>query len=206
MSSIDIFRILANKKGSLFLSGVFMAALSFFVVTVVSSRFKTTTDFMVVQTTSQSQDFYSLFKSSEYLGRVLSQAVGSERFISAVLETGKLSKEFLPVEKSERLKAWRDMVKVETNAELGMLSVTVKADTEREAEKVMQAVSDVLMTKNVEFRGGDEKAVEIRVMSGPITERNPEPKELILVIVTAFLAGASLMTLRVLLKAMKRGY
>ena len=206
MSSIDILRVLANKKGSLLLSGIFVAALAFFVVTLVSPRFKTTTDFMVVQTTSQSQDFYSLFKSSEYLGRVLAQAVGSERFINAVLETGKLSKEFLPVEKSERLNTWREIVTVESNAELGMMSVIVKADTDRETSKIMQAVSEVLMTKNAEFRGGDEKAVEIRVLSGPITERNPEPKELILIILMAFLTGVALMALRVLLKALKREY
>lgn len=206
MPSIDFLRILSEKKGSLLLAGIFFAASAFFAVTILSPRVKTTTDFMVVQTTAQSQDFYSLFKSSEYLGRVLAQAIGSERFIDAVIETGKVEKGFLPVEKSERLKTWREMVTVKSDAELGMMSVVIKADTDREASKIMQAVSEVLTTKNAAFRGGDEKAVEIRVLSGPITERNPEPKELILVIMAAFMSGVALMTLRVVQKAIKRGY
>ncbi len=205
MTFLQMFQLLSRKKGSLFLAGIFVAAASFFVVTVTSPRFKVTTDFMVVQTTMQSQDFYSLFKSSEYLGKILSESIWSERFINAVMDTGKVSKELLPFDKSERLKAWRDMVSVQKNIELGMISVVVKADTEREGERVMDAVSEVLMTKNAEFRGGDEKAVEIRILSGPITERNPTPKELLFIVATAFIAGASLMGLRITAKALSRG-
>ena len=92
-----------EKKGSILLAGVFVAALSFFVVTLVSPRFKVTTDFMVVQSGAPTQDFYTLFKSSEYLGRVLAESMMSERFINAVVETGQVSKEFLPMEKRDRL-------------------------------------------------------------------------------------------------------
>lgn len=196
MTFLQIVQLLSRKKGSLILSGIFVAALTFFLVTVISPRFKVTTDFMVVQANTQSQDYYSLFKSSEYLGKVLSESLWSERFINAVLETGKVSKESLPTNKSDRLTAWRDMVSVKKNIELGMLSVVVKAQTEKEGEKVMQAVSEVLMTRNAEFRGGDEKAVEIRILSGPITERNPTLKELLFIVSLGFLAGASLMALR----------
>ncbi len=206
MSFSQIFRLLGEKKGSILLAGIFVAAVSFFAVTAFSPRVKVTTDYMVVQTNTQSQDFYSLFKSSEYLGKVLSESIWSERFINAVLETGKVGKEFLPMDKSERLKAWRSMVSVEKNIDLGMISVTVKSDTDREAGKVMQAISDVLITKNVEFRGGDEKAVEIRILSGPITERNPTPKELVAIIALGFLAGVSLMAFRITLRGLSRPY
>lgn len=197
-----LMRVFVAKKGSLLLAGVFVAAASFFLVTLLAPRFQVTTDFMVVQASTPNQDFYTLFKSSEFLSRVLSESVMSERFINAVVATGHVSQEFLPTDKRDRLKAWRDMVTIEKNIELGMLTITVKADTDREAGKVMQAVSDVLLTKNVEFRGGDEKAVEIRILSGPISERNPSPKELVLIIATAFLAGFSLMALAVTFRAL----
>ena len=206
MSLTELIRILAEKKGSLILTGIFVAALSFFLTTLMAPRFKVTTDFLIAQVNTTSSEFYTLFKSSEYIGRVLGESVGSERFINAVIETGKVSKEFLPMDKSERLKAWRQMVTVEKNAELGRLSVTVKTGSEREGGKIMQAINEVLMTKNVDFRGGDEKAIEMRILSGPITERNPSPKELILVIIVGFLAGVSLMAFRHVWKAIVRGY
>lgn len=190
MPMTHFLALLWEKKGSIFLFGFFIAAATFFVETAISPRYAVRTDFMVVQL-SGSQDFYTLFKSSEYLGKVLSESIYSERFINAVLETGKVSAQgFLPTDKRARLSAWRSMVGVEKNIELGMLSVTVRADTEREANKVMDALSDVLINRNTEFRGGEAKAVEIRILSGPITDRNPTPKQLILLSFIGFLAGA----------------
>ncbi|MFA9262501.1 MAG: hypothetical protein ACEQSB_04075 [Undibacterium sp.] len=185
----NILALLWGKKGSIVLFGVFVAAAAFFIETAVSPRYAVRTDFMVVQS-SGSQDFYTLFKSSEYLSKVLSESLYSERFINAVVETGKVSTQgFLPTNKKDRLAAWRSMVSVEKNVELGMLSVTVKSDTEKEASKTMEALSDVLINRNKEFRSGDEKAIEIRVLSGPISDRNPNPKELIALALMGFVAG-----------------
>lgn len=185
----NVLALLWEKKGSVFLFGVFVAAAVFFTETAVSPRYAVRTDFMVVQS-SGSQDFYTLFKSSEYLSKVLSESLYSERFINAVIETGKVSAQgFLPTNKKDRLTAWRSMVVVEKNIELGMLAVTVKSDTEKEASKTMEAISDVLINRNQEFRGGDVKAVEIRVLSGPIGDRNPNPKELMVLSLIGFLAG-----------------
>lgn len=185
----NILALLWGKKGSIFFFGVFVAAAAFFIETAVSPRYAVRTDFMVVQS-SGSQDFYTLFKSSEYLSKVLSESLYSERFINAVVETGKVSAQgFLPANKKDRLAAWRSMVSVEKNVELGMLSVTVKSDTEKEASKTMEALSDVLINRNKEFRGGDEKSIEIRVLSGPISDRNPNPKELIALALIGFAAG-----------------
>jgi capsular polysaccharide biosynthesis protein len=186
--------LLWEKKIGIFLAGLFVAAASFFVMTATAERYAVRTDFLVVQTTG-AQDYYTLFKSSEYLGKILAEAVYSERFLNAMGETGKVGKEFLPTDKQARLAAWRSMVTIEKNSELGLLSVRVKGDTEREAGRVMQALSEVLVTKNAEFRGGDEKSVELRVLTGPITEKNPSLKELALVALLGFLAGALLRAL-----------
>ena len=188
----NVLALLWEKKGSIFLFGFFIAAAVFFLETAISPRYAVRTDYMVVQS-SGSQDFYTLFKSSEYLSKVLSESIYSERFINAVIETGKVNAQsFLPTNKKERLAAWRSMVEIEKNLELGMLSVTVKADVEKEAAKTMEALSDVLINRNTEFRGGEAKAVEIRILSGPISDRNPNPKELVLVSLLGFLAGVAI--------------
>lgn len=201
----NFLALLSGKKGSILLFGVLVAAAVFFTETAISPRYAVRTDFMVVQSFG-SQDFYTLFKSSEYLSKVLSESMYSERFINAVIETGKVSSQgFLPTDKSDRLKAWRAMVSVEKNIELGMLSVTVKADTEKEANKTMEALSDVLINRNTEFRGGDAKAVEIRVLSGPIGDRNPSPKELLILSLLGFFAGAFVRTVPIILGSGNKG-
>jgi capsular polysaccharide biosynthesis protein len=189
MGNQYLFGFLRSKIGTLIIWGLLFAVASFFVLMMTEKPFQTKMDFLVVQTSASNQDFYTQFKSSEYLGKILSEAVYSDRFIDAVIETGKVNREFLPFDKKDRLAAWSKMVSVEKNLELGILSVTVSGEKERDVARVMDAIAQVLTEKNVLFRGGDEKSVEIRVLSGPIVEENPTLKEIVKVTVAAFLAG-----------------
>lgn len=200
MGNQYLFALLRSKMGALILSGLLFGVLGFFGLMVTEKPFQTKMDFLVVQANATNQDFYTQFKSSEYLGKILSEAVHSDRFIDALVETGKVSKEFLPFDKSQRLAAWSKMVTVEKNLELGILSVTVKGDRERDVARVMEGIAQVLTEKNVLFRGGDEKSVEIRVLSGPILEQNPGLSKILKVVAMAFIAGFFLAAFAVVVK------
>ena len=189
MNSQQFFVLLRLKFGTMLLFGFLLAAVCFFGLMVLKKPFQSSMDFLVVQTNGQAQDFYTQFKSSEYLGKVLSEAVYSERFIDAVIETGKINSEFLPFDKKDRLKTWGDMVSVKKNLELGIISVTVKNDRERDASRVISGIAEVLTQKNSLFRGGDEKSIEIRIMSGPINEQNTTMSAIVKVIAVSFAAG-----------------
>lgn len=189
MGNQHIIALLRSKIGTLILWGIVFGALAFFGLIMTEKPFQTKMDFLVVQTTATNQDFYTQFKSSEYLGKILAEAVYSDRFVDALVETGKVNKEFLPFDKQKRLATWSKMVTVEKNLELGIISVTVKGDRERDVAKVMDGIAQVLTEKNSLFRGGDEKSVEIRVLSGPILEQNPNFVKIAKVVVIAFLAG-----------------
>lgn len=189
---------LKRHIGTVIFTGLIFAALSgvslFFLERGVVAR----SDFLLVQTNAANQDFYTSFKSSEYLSKVLGEAVTSERFIQAAIETGKMTSDMLPPEKdkSARLRAWRDMVSVKQDVSLGIITLKVKSGNDRDAYRVLQAASDVLVNRNVLFRGGDEKSVEVRLLSGPIVEKSPDMKAMIVALATGFLVGASLGLLR----------
>lgn len=189
MNAYDIFAFFRQKFGTMILFGGLFAALSFFLLMVTEKRFQTSTDFLVVQTNVGNQDFYTQFKSSEYLGKILSEALFSERFIDAVIATGKINADSLPADKKDRLEDWSKMISVRKNLELGMLSVTVKSQSEREAARTIEGVSQVLTEQNMLFRGGEEGSVDIRVLSGPITERNPDLMKIAAVAGAGLLAG-----------------
>lgn len=189
MGNQQLFALLRSKMGTLILWGILFGALSFLGLMVVEKPFQTKTDFLVVQTNASNQDFYTLFKSSEYLGKILSEAIYSDRFVDALVETGKVNKEFLPFDKKERLAAWSEMVSVEKNLELGIIGVTVKGDRERDVARIMDGVAQVMTEKNILFRGGDEKSVEIRILSGPILEQSPSMTKVLKTVAVAVLAG-----------------
>ncbi len=189
MGNQQLLALLRSKIGTLILWGILFAALSFFGLMVTEKPFQTKMDFLVVQVNATNQDFYTQFKSSEYLGKILAEAVYSDRFIDALVETGKINKEFLPFDKQKRLATWGNMVTVEKNLELGIIGVTVKGDRERDVARIMEGIAQVLTEKNSLFRGGDEKSVEIRILSGPILEQSPNISKIMKTALMAFLAG-----------------
>lgn len=192
MMSTEFSRLFKNHIKSMIFSGMFFGAIVSSTFVVFEKPYIVNTDFLMVQQNSGNQDFYTLFKSSEYLGKVLSEAIYSERFIDAVIETGKVNDEFFPKDKKDRLDSWAKMIHVEKNLELGILKVSVKSNSERDAARIMSAVSEVLTQRNELFRAGDPKSVEIRILSGPISERNPSLQKIALVFAGSFLSGVLL--------------
>lgn len=189
MGNLNIFALLRSKFGTLVITGLLFGALAFFGLMVTEKPFQTKMDFLVVQSNANNQDFYTLFKSSEYLGKILSEAIYSDRFVDALVETGKVNKEFLPFDKQERLATWSKMVIVNKNLELGIISVTVSGDRERDVARIMDGIAQVLTERNALFRSGDEKSVEIRILSGPILKESPEVSKILKVVLLAFVAG-----------------
>lgn len=204
MGNLNIFALLRSKFGTLVIVGLLFGALSFFGLMVTEKPFQTKMDFLVVQSNANNQDFYTLFKSSEYLGKILSEAVYSDRFIDALVETGKVNKEFLPFDKQERLATWSKMVTVNKNLELGIISVTVSGDRERDVARIMDGIAQVLTERNSLFRSGDEKSVEIRILSGPILEQSPNVAKILKVVLLAFVAGFLLSAFFVIAKEESR--
>lgn len=189
MTMHTVSAILWKQKQTILLVALFVAAVSFFTYTILAPRYESTTDFQIVQMGNTGQDFYTLFKTSEYLGKVFGEAIESERFIQAVIESGSLKAENLPVDPNDRLTLWRDEISFEKNVELGMFRVIVKNDSQREADRISKGIATVLIEKNSLFRGGEEKSVEVRVLSGPLSERNPNFAEIAIFVGVMFVVG-----------------
>lgn len=193
MANISLIKIIKKNFGTLVLVGLFVASLGFMSLILTSTRYEVRTDFLVSQNSAETKDYYTLVRSSDYIGKVLSEVVYSEKFINAVLETGKVNQTILPIDKSKRLDAWSQMVKVRREADLGIIQVTVFSDNNREAQLVSEAVSEVLKNRNKEFLGTtDDQGVSVSILSGPITDKNPNMGEIAMVLVSGFIFGALL--------------
>jgi len=200
MSIFDVAKVLGRRVVSIVMTGVMVALFALGTLILVQPKYSSSMDFLLVQANTNGQDFYSAFKSAEYLGKVLSQAIYSERFITAVIESGKMDDRFLPANKKERLDEWANIITVRNNLELGIISVSVDGQSDRDAARIMSGVAEVLTQKNALFRSGDEKSVEVRVLSGPILEIQPTFQKLLLVAFTGFLSGLFLMSSVVILR------
>ena len=185
----EFMALVRQKLGSIILLGILLSALSFLFLVSNERNFKVSTDYLVVQNSSNSTDTYALAKSAEYIGRILAEGMRSELFINEVIKTGKVNPEFLPFDKKEKLKNWEKMVRVEQNANLGIISVSVFNDSQRQAAGIAEAVSEVLTTKNNLFRG-EGQHIEVRILSGPVVEKNPSLADIIAAAVAGFVFGS----------------
>lgn len=200
----EIFVFLRPRLSYLVSIGIVTAVLAVGILVVIQPRYSSSMDFLLVQENTSGQDFYTVFKSSEYLGKVLTRSMYSERFIVEVIATGKMDDRFLPSDKKDRLDAWEEILTVRNNLELGIISVSVAGQNDRDTARIMSGVAEVLTEKNALFRSGDEKSVEVRVLSGPIIEATPTLNKLLLVVGGGFLSGILLASIFVSMRSIRR--
>jgi capsular polysaccharide biosynthesis protein len=204
MANISFMSLIRKNIGTLILTGLFVGSLGFVSLIVTSARYEVRTDFLVSQNSAESKDYYTLARSSDYIGKVLSEVIYSEKFINAAVETGKVNQTLLPFDKSKRLIAWSEMVKVRREADLGIMKVTVLSNNNKEAQAVSEAVAEVLKNRNKEFLGTSDQSVTVAILSGPITDKNPNIGEIVTVLGSGFFFGVLLALFVLYLKSERK--
>jgi len=182
-----IIFLVKEKLGAIILVGLLTASLSFLFLVVSEKNFKANTDFLIIQNQTESQDFYSLFKSAEYVRDILSESLYSELFINEVIKTEKINSEFLPFDKRKRMKEWSRIVKVKSGSQPGIIGVEILGNNQKEVFGISESVIEVMITKNRLFRG--EGNIEVKVLSGPIIEKNPGLNNIAMVLIGGFALG-----------------
>jgi capsular polysaccharide biosynthesis protein len=203
MQNNQILALISRKIGGIILFGVFIGALSFFLLVVKEKNFKVGTDYLIVQNQTSSQDFYTLSKSAEYIGKILNEGIYSEIFIGEVAKTGKVNPEFLPYDKKEKLKQWSNTVQVGLNPDLGIISVQVFDNNQTTALAISQAIAEVLTAKSQLFYGEGQN-INVKVLSGPVLEKNPSITNIAAVSIGGFALGVMLSALWIISKEDRR--
>ncbi|EKE21931.1 MAG: hypothetical protein ACD_7C00089G0004 [uncultured bacterium] len=186
----DFLRLIKNKMGIIILFGLIVSLISFYAFIFTQKRYETTTDYLIVQDQMGTQDFYSLSKSAEYLGGVLSEAVYSSVFINELKNTNKISPAYFPLDERESQKKWKKAVEIEKSPNLGIMKVRVYDNNREVAIGISQGISEIMVTKNYLFRG--KVNLDVRVLSGPVTEKNPSIGKILLVVAGGFVLGGAL--------------
>lgn len=184
------------------LAGLLAAALSFLFLVTTQYNFRAGSDLLVVQNQNGFTDYYALSKSADYLTGVLVESAYSEKFISEVKNTGLVSISFLPANKLDALKKWESMVKISRNPNLGIVRVEVFSDDQKQVTDISNAIIQVMTTKNYLFLGSGQN-IDVRILSGPIWEKNPSVGNITLAIIGGFIIGFLLALLWIFYRAEK---
>lgn len=196
--NIEKFLILAKKSyKSALLFGFFLSAVSFLTLITFQKSFRSSTDLLIVQNQQGQTDYYTLSRSSDFLSKIVTESIYSEKFLNEVIAGGKVFSDFVSEDKSRRLKEWQKIVRVKKNSDAGILNVRIFGDTQAETIQISEGVLDVLINKNSLFLGQGQ-SLEMRILSGPIVEKNPSFSQIALASLGGFLLGIFLTMLFVI--------
>lgn len=191
MTLEKMLEIIKNNLKTILLAGLFLGAISFLILIISQKNYRASSDLLVVQNQQGFSDYYALSKSSDYLSGILMEAVYSEKFLEEIKNTNLVSTNFLSTDKAERLKEWQKIVKLKKNASVGIITVEVFANSQNQAQEISNGIIDVLTNKYSLFLGQGQN-IEIRVLSGPIVEKNPTIAQILLVSLAGFSIGVML--------------
>ncbi len=191
MNYFQIFSIIRQKIGLMILTGLLLAAIVFWGVMLVSPRYQSNFDVLVVQNQKEFVDSYTLAKSTEHFSKLLSESVYTETFLGKVIESYPELGKILSIDREDRMKEWGKMVKTSLNIELGMIHFKVLATDKSQAENVSRTVAAVLASSNNLFISENQN-IEVRMVNAPVVKTNPGAGSLALFILVSFLIGALL--------------
>ncbi len=169
---------LKQKAWSIILVGLITSLVAAFFLLFTQPAYRADMNFLITLKNATDKDYYTVSRSAEYVGKALSEVVVSEQFLEMTFEKNLLDRKEFPVDKKERLKQWNEMVSVSRGSDFGFLKIRIFGESSRESQRVAKAVSEILSTNTENFLG-ENSSVEMKVLSGPIVERNPSFSELI---------------------------
>jgi capsular polysaccharide biosynthesis protein len=188
MNTQLMLKLAKNNLKTALLFGLFLGALSFLVLVTTQKSFKSSLDLLVVQSQTGTVDYYTLSRSADYLTNVITESVYSEKFLDEVKATGKITAPFLIGDNAQKLKDWQKVISVKKNSSVGILNIKIFANTQSQAAEISDAVTDVLINKNDLFLGKGQN-LEIRILSGPIIEKNPSLSQIASSVVGGLVMG-----------------
>ena len=188
MNYSQINSILKQKAGLMILAGLLLAALTFWGIMLVSPRYQSNFDVLVIQNQEGFVDSYTLAKSTEHFAKLLSESIYMETFLNKAAEGYPQLSKILPIDREQKMKNWAKMVNTSLDVELGIIHVKVLAADRSQAENISRSIAGVLANDNSMFTSGSQK-IEVRMINSPFIKNNPGLPILSAEVLAAFLIG-----------------
>lgn len=133
-------------------------------------EFSSSARLLVIQKVA-SIDAYSAIKSVETITDGLSELVHTTSFYDRVFDTDiRINKAYFSNNERDRRRQWDKMVETHTSRGNGFLRIAVYHPDKREARKIVEAITQVLMTQGSEYLNAE---VQIKSVDSPLESRFP---------------------------------
>jgi len=173
---------------------VFSITFTFLVIVLVFTfaqplKYRSTTKLLVVQSNNSSSDAYSISRSNQFLGNILSEVIYSDSFFELVLESGfNIRKDAFSDNPNKRKKQWERLVSAKSFSDTGIIVVHTYHQDKYQAKQINQAIAYILKMKHNLYHGLGDK-VSVRIIDKPSISDWPVKPNIILNAIFGVLFG-----------------
>ena len=181
-------KLIKRKKGTIFSLTFLLVVLVIIISLLGGLKYSAKAKVLVIQDVGKT-DAFTVSRSNEYLGHLLSQVVYSSSFFNLVVNNPqyKVDQSYFSSNYSDRLKLWRKTVNTRTISDTGIIAIDVFHVNPDQARLISLAINDVLMTKNSNYHGGID--VKVNILDQPLVSNYPDKPNLIFNSLFALLIG-----------------
>lgn len=156
-------------------------------------EYRATTRLLVVQSSEQAADSYTIARSNYYLSNILAQVVYSDSFFHEVQGSDyAIDKNSFSNNYNKRKKQWDDMVDTQALNDTGIIVINTYNKDKNQALLFNEAIADTLKTNHKEYHGMGDK-VSIKILdSASVTDWPVKPNIILNIlfgIITGLMAG-----------------
>lgn len=184
----DFKKIMKRKGGTIF-SITFLLVVGVMAVSLMGGlKYSAQSKLLVVQDTG-SADAYTVSRSNEYLGNLLSEVVYSGSFFNLVVNNGqyRVDQDYFGNSYADKLKNWRQSVSTKTISDTGIIVVDVYHSNPDQARLISLVVNDVLISKNANYHGGS--GVKVSILDQPLVSDYPDQPNILYNFIFALFLG-----------------
>ncbi len=172
METMEFSQLLKRKKGTIFTIIFVVVILTLGISLLSPLKYGARSRLLVVQNIS-GNDPYTISRSNEYLGSLLSQVIYSGSFYNLVLESQyDIDKSYFSGSYREQIRDWGRTVQTRTISDTGIIEVNVFHPSPYQAQQITLAINDVLINKNSLYQGGGQ-GVKINIIDQPLVSSYP---------------------------------
>lgn len=186
---LNEFKQLIKRKKATIFSLTFLLVILVVIISLVGGlKYSAKAKVLVIQDVGKA-DAFTVSRSNEYLGNLLSQVVYSGSFFNLVLNNNqyKIDQNYFNIAYNERLKLWQKTVSTRTISDTGIIEINVFHSNPDQARLIALAINDVLMTKNSNYHGSAD--VKVSILDQPLVSNYPDKPNLIFNSLFALLIG-----------------
>src|SRR3989338_6210586 len=134
-------------------------------------RYASNTRVLITQKSVSSTDAYTTLRAAERMGQSLASVMTTASFLDKVLQSGYSVRNVFPQDEALRRDIWEGMLEVSVIPDTSILDINVLHTDREQAERIVTAVSSVLIVHGKEYLGIDN--LNIQVVDAPLTSVTP---------------------------------